>query len=209
MDKIDREYLQKMGNKIKYYRQLRGLTQGELATAAGYSDRSMISQIEKGNTDITRERFIKIADALGVDYSVLLFDQKGNDHKVTVESVSVPVLCNITPLSSEQSGAVEIPRKMAGTGDFFAVTMSGDSMSPFVLPGDLLICKKQPFADNGDIVVISVNGEMATIKRYQTERNLIMLYSDNPAVKPFMFTTSDNVNISIVGRVVEIRRTLK
>lgn len=208
MDKIDREYLQKMGNKIKYYRKLRGLTQGELATAAGYSDRSMISQIEKGNTDITRERFIKIADALNIGVDVLLFDHTG-ENKLLVESVSVPVLCNITPLSSEQSGAVEIPRKMAGTGDFFAVTMSGDSMSPFVLPGDLLICKKQPFADNGDIVVISVNGEMATIKRYQTERNLIMLYSDNPAVKPFMFTTSDNVNISIVGRVVEIRRTLK
>lgn len=208
MNKNDHEYLAKLGAKIKHYRKMRGLTQGDLAAAVGYRDHSMIAQIEKGNSDISRERFIKIADALNIGVDVLLFDHTG-ENKYLVESVSVPVLCNITPLSSEQSGAVEIPRKMAGTGDFFAVTMSGDSMSPFVLPGDLLICKKQPFADNGDIVVISVNGEMATIKRYQTERNLIMLYSDNPAVKPFMFTTSDNVNISIVGRVVEIRRTLK
>lgn len=208
MNKNDQDYLVRLGAKIKYYRKLRGLTQRDLSAAVGYRDHSMIAQIEKGNTDISRERFIKIADALNVGVDVLLFDDSGNNG-VLVESVSVPVLCNITPLASEQSGAVEIPRKLAGTGDFFAITMTGDSMAPYILPGDCLICKKQPFANNGDLVVISVNGEIATIKRYQTERNLIMLYSDNPQYKPFMFTTSDNVNVSIVGRVVEIRRTLK
>ena len=61
MDKIDREYLQKMGAKIKQFRKMRGLTQEELAHAAGYKDRSAISQIEAGISDISRDRFIKIA----------------------------------------------------------------------------------------------------------------------------------------------------
>lgn len=211
MDKtnnIDREYLQKMGSKIKQFRKMRGLTQDELAHAAGFKDRSSISQIESGISDISRDRFIKIADALSVDYSALLFDNNGNAHNIIIEAVSVPVLENITPVSSDASGAVDIPRKMAASGEHFAYIMRGDSMSPFIAVGDLLICKRQAAVKNGDIVVISVNGEIATVKRYQTERNLIMLYSDNPAFKPLMFTTSDNVNISIIGRVVEIRRQL-
>lgn len=208
MDKIDREYLSKMGAKIKYYRKLRGLTQDELAHACGYSNRSMVAQIEKGNTDISRERFIKIADALSVDYAVLLFDDNGNEQQITIEAVSVPVLDNITPVSSDQVGSVDISNKLASSGDFFAYTMTGDSMTPFIMPGDILICRRQVSVNNGDLAVISVNGEIASVKRYQKERNLIMLYSDNPNYKPFMFTTSDNVNLSIIGRVAEIRRTV-
>lgn len=208
MDKIDREYLTKMGAKIKYYRKLRGLTQDELAHACGYSNRSMVAQIEKGNTDISRERFIKIADALSVDYAVLLFDDNGNEQQITIEAVSVPVLDNITPVSSDQVGSVDISNKLASSGDFFAYTMTGDSMTPFIMPGDILICRRQVSVNNGDLAVISVNGEVASVKRYQKERNLIMLYSDNPNYKPFMFTTSDNVNLSIIGRVAELRRAV-
>lgn len=208
MDKIDREYLSKMGAKIKYYRKLRGLTQDELAHACGYSNRSMVAQIEKGNTDISRERFIKIADALSVDYAVLLFDDNGNQQQITIEAVSVPVLDNITPVSSDQVGSVDISNKLAASGDFFAYTMTGDSMTPFIIPGDILICRRQVSVNNGDLAVISVNGEIASVKRYQKERNLIMLYSDNPNYKPFMFTTSDNVNLSIIGRVAELRRSV-
>lgn len=120
MDNIDREYLSKMGAKIKYYRKLRGLTQDELAHACGYSNRSMVAQIEKGHTDISRERFIKIADALSVDYAVLLFDDNGNQQQITIEAVSVPVLDNITPVSSDQVGSVDISNKLASSGDFFA-----------------------------------------------------------------------------------------
>lgn len=208
MDNIDREYLSKMGAKIKYYRKLRGLTQDELAHACGYSNRSMVAQIEKGHTDISRERFIKIADALSVDYAVLLFDDNGNQQQITIEAVSVPVLDNITPVSSDQVGSVDISNKLASSGDFFAYTMTGDSMTPFIMPGDILICRRQVSVNNGDLAVISVNGEIASVKRYQKERNLIMLYSDNPNYKPFMFTTSDNVNLSIIGRVAELRRTV-
>lgn len=206
MDKSDHEYLAKLGSKIKYYRKMRGLTQRELSAAVGYRDHSMIAQIEKGNSDISRERFIKIADALNVGVDVLLFDANGE--KVLIEAVSVPVLDNITPVSSDQVGSVDISNKLAASGDFFAYTMTGDSMAPFIIPGDILICRRQVSVNNGDLAVISVNGEIASVKRYQKERNLIMLYSDNPNYKPFMFTTSDNVNLSIIGRVAELRRTV-
>lgn len=206
MDKNDHEYLAKLGAKIKYYRKMRGLTQRELSAAVGYRDHSMIAQIEKGNSDISRERFIKIADALNVGVDVLLFDANGE--KVLIEAVSVPVLDNITPVSSDQVGSVDISNKLASLGDFFAYTMTGDSMTPFIMPGDILICRRQVSVNNGDLAVISVNGEIASVKRYQKERNLIMLYSDNPNYKPFMFTTSDNVNLSIIGRVAELRRTV-
>ena len=92
MDKLDADYLYKMGQKIKKYRKMRGLTQGELAKAADFKDRSSIAQIENGINDISRDRFMKIANALNVDVSVLLFDQDIKEDHIIVECESVPVL---------------------------------------------------------------------------------------------------------------------
>lgn len=208
MDKLDNEYLRKMGAKIKKYRKQKGMTQGDLAAAAGFRDRSSIAQIENGINDISRDRFIKIAGALDVDVAVLLFDQDNNERRVVVECASVPVLSSVTAVTSETVGSVEIPSKLEG--DYFGFYMPDDAMSPFILPGDLLIVKRQPVAGPDDIVLISINGEPAVVRRFQREKKTIILLSDNlcPKYRPLVFPSDCSDSLSMVGVIKEIRRTV-
>ena len=47
---------ERIGPKIKKLRKSRALTQKQLADALGYSDKSMITHIEKGDSDMTYEK---------------------------------------------------------------------------------------------------------------------------------------------------------
>ena len=67
-----------IGRKIAYYRKLRKLTQEELAEIA-YMSQSTLGRIERGcyNHNIPMSVLIDIADALGIDFSLLItFDEK-------------------------------------------------------------------------------------------------------------------------------------
>lgn len=47
-----------IGTKIKQFRKKRQLTQEELAKSLGYSGKSVISHIEKGDADMTYEKIL-------------------------------------------------------------------------------------------------------------------------------------------------------
>jgi transcriptional regulator with XRE-family HTH domain len=63
---------------IKNRRKELGMTQQELANKSGYSDRSMIARIERGDVDLTITKLVDIADALKISPSALL-GWKNND----------------------------------------------------------------------------------------------------------------------------------
>ena len=50
--------------RIRYLRKEMGMTQDELAQKLGYKDRTTITRIESGQTDISQKKIIAIADAL-------------------------------------------------------------------------------------------------------------------------------------------------
>lgn len=206
MDKLDQDYLSKMGEKIKKYRKRIGMTQEELASAAGYKDRSAISIIEKGKSDISRDRFMKIANALNIDVSVLLFDQDGKEDHIIVECESVPILSKVTPTASETVGTVDLPSNI--DGDYIGYIMDDDSMDPYIQINDILIIKKQPYAAPDDVVLISVNGENSIVRRFQRERKTILLFADNSKYKPMVFPPDGADSLSMIGIIKEIRRKI-
>ena len=67
---------------IRDLRISKGMSQAELAKLTGYTDRSSIAKIEKGEVDLTRTKIIQFAKALGVkagdlfDGSISLSDIK-------------------------------------------------------------------------------------------------------------------------------------
>lgn len=69
-----------LGEKIKKFRKSLGMTQQELALKVGYSGKTSISEIEKGKNDVPTEKLSKIAQALGVNISDLLEDNKPKVH---------------------------------------------------------------------------------------------------------------------------------
>ena len=65
--------LRQVGAKIAYWRTIKGLTQADLAKTTGFS-KTTISKLECGNynENISLSHIIDIADALKIDFSVLL-----------------------------------------------------------------------------------------------------------------------------------------
>lgn len=80
--------------RIKMLRKQRGWSQDTLAQKAGYTDRSMISKIEKGGVDLQRSQLIKFADIFDVSPSWLLGSVEVQQYKdgngVLVMSVKAP-----------------------------------------------------------------------------------------------------------------------
>ncbi|MEA4814363.1 MAG: transcriptional repressor LexA [Oscillospiraceae bacterium] len=84
---------------------------------------------------------------------------------------------------------------------YFALRVRGLSMkNAGILPGDLVIVKKQQDAHNGQIVVALI-GEEATVKRFSRENGEIWLLPENEDFDPI-----DGTEAVILGRVTAVVR---
>lgn len=104
----------------------------------------------------------------------------------------------------------EITAEMARTGTFFGLQIHGDSMTPNICNGDVVIVRQQDDAENGEIVIVTVNGTDATCKRLRKYNEGIELISNNPTYPPIDFSTKEIIEkpVRIIGKVVELRRKL-
>ena len=85
-----------------------------------------------------------------------------------------------------QSELVDVPPSMLQGGKTFALRVKGESMKDDgILPGDLVVVRKQETARNGQTVVALVNHE-ATIKTYFKKDSHIELHPANAAMQPIV-----------------------
>lgn len=98
-------------------------------------------------------------------------------------------------------------KELERSGEFFGLQIKGDSMTPRVQEGDVVIVKKQSNADSGNIVIAKVNGDDACCKKLIKKENAIILQSFNPAYQPLYFDQQEIIEkpVTIIGRVVELR----
>jgi repressor LexA len=76
---------------------------------------------------------------------------------------------------------IEVPVAMLGTGEHFALEVSGDSMiDAGILDGDTVIVRKSDTADTGQIIVALIDGGEVTLKRLRRRGNSIALEPANP-----------------------------
>ena len=102
----------------------------------------------------------------------------------------------------------EIDRWTAKGGTYFGLKIKGDSMSPRMLEGDVVIVRSQPTAESGEIAVVAINGDFATCKRiFWDEAGGISLVSLNPNYPPRHFSADQvrSLPVTILGKVVELR----
>ena len=88
------------------------------------------------------------------------------------ETITLPVLgtvsCGIPKFAEENiEEYVQVPTSWFGAGKFFALRADGQSMiNAGIDDGNLVIIRKQDYAEFGQIVVALINNEDATLKRY-------------------------------------------
>ena len=108
----------------------------------------------------------------------------------------------IEPVS--QMELVDVPPSMLRGGETFVLRVKGQSMlDAGILPGDLVVVKKQTTAQNNQTVVALLNGEV-TIKKYQHKANHIELHPANEAMAPIMVHPKDEFRIE--GIVIGVLR---
>lgn len=89
----------------------------------------------------------------------------------------------------------------------FWLRVSGDSMSPKIDSGDLILIDKSASIDSGNIVVALVENE-GFIKKVEFAPHSITLVSFNPYYPPMQFTGRDTEKVYFVGKVVKQERDL-
>ncbi len=131
-----------------------------------------------------------------------------SDEGATLSSVNVPVVGQIaagTPITAEElvEDVFPIPRRLTGSGELFALRVKGESMiEAAICDGDWVVIRRQPVAENGEIVAAMLEGE-ATVKVLQRKGGHVTLLPCNPAFSPI---PADNAEI--LGKVVTVLRAL-
>ncbi len=130
------------------------------------------------------------------------------DEKATIE---VPLVGTIT--AGQPIDAIEIPDEtitvskdeVGRYGNNYALRVQGNSMiDEGIFDGDIVVIRKQEYADNGQTVVAIIDNNEATLKKLYRERNRIRLQPANPTLFPMY-----REEVEIRGVVVKIIRDLE
>lgn len=202
---------------IKHLREEKGMSQDSLAKLTGYTDRSSITKIEKGQVDLQQSKIELFAKALGTTSRELVgwdnnVEPMHNGINNKKPGVTINVLGRVaagTPIEAIEDvvDTEEIAQEMASSGEFFGLQIRGDSMEPKMSEGDVVIVRQQDDAESGEVVIASINGTDATCKRLRKYRDGIELISTNPSYQPMFFSNEDieKKPVRIIGKVVELR----
>lgn len=184
-----------MTNRIRYFRQVAGLTREQLAGRMGIST-SQVTKLERGERRLTQDWMQKIADALHVGVTDLLEVQ-------SARLTSVPLLGWVSAgdlarddIADEALGSLEVAG--LGVGDWLALRVKGDSMDRISPPDSIIIVnrKDQRLVANACYVIADESGE-ATYKRYRPSPSRFEPVSTNPVHEPIF----PDREPTIVGRV--------
>jgi repressor LexA len=122
--------------------------------------------------------------------------------------INIPILgvvrAGLPILAAENiEGHIPLPCSMiSDSKDYFALRVHGDSMNSEFKEGSIIVVEKTNIIENGEIAVILVNGNEATVKKVVQNSNMITLIpmSSNPIHTPTMYDMVKD-EIQIVGKV--------
>jgi len=98
---------------------------------------------------------------------------------------------------------ISVPEHLTSRGENYVLKVRGDSMvEDGILDGDLVIIARKQVADNGEMVVANVNGEV-TLKRLYHEGERIRLQPANSMMSPIYAASRD---VAVQGVVVGLMR---
>ncbi len=207
-------YGKDFASRLKHAMNIRQLKAVDLCNKTGLSS-ALISQYLSGKFEAKNDKAYLLSDALRVSPTWLLGfsdDMFGNDSPTRPSSIPVlgvvPCGMPIEAIEDIVDWIDVVPSQATG---HFGLIAKGDSMAPYILDGDILIVKQVPIVDSGKIAIVKVNGDDATCKKVLITDAGITLLPLNSAYEPRFISAGDcqQLPVSIVGEVVEIRRRFK
>ncbi len=201
-----------MGERIKQLRLAAGLSQEELGAKVGVQ-KAAIHKYENGLVvNLKRAMIDKLAKALYTTPTYLLGLEESTlptPAQPYHPTHSIPILGRISaglPIYAEQNIEGYTYTDLNGGSEYFALRVSGDSMNALgINDGYLIIVRRQDEVENGEVAVVMVGGEDATVKRfYATDSTVtLMPQSTNPIHQPQIYDPA-KTPIRVLGKVVKV-----
>lgn len=205
-------------SKIRELRKERNLTMKKLGESIGVAE-STISLYETGKRQPDNEMLKKIADFFNVSTDYLL----GRDvpeslfpsEDITYMEVIGSVKAGYDGLAQEEhTGETEaIPTvffKGHSKNDFFLLRVSGNSMYPRMIDGDLVLVKRETSVDSGSVAVVLYGDGEATIKtvKYTPGEDWLDLIPANPEYVTKHIEGTELEKCRILGKVMKLIRNM-
>lgn len=204
------------------------MEQKQFASILGTTDKT-VSAWRTGRSKSYTKYLPQIADALGTTTEYLLTGN-GPKHKRAVSESDtalpkgaehidlgtfhrIPILGRISaglPLYAEQHIEGYTVTDLNGQAEYFALIVHGDSMNALgINNGYRIIVRRQDQVDNGEVAVVMVGDEDATVKRFYATGDTVTLMpqSTNPEHQPQIYDATET-RIRVIGKVVKVEFTL-
>ena len=204
------------------------MEQKQFASILGTTDKT-VSAWRTGRSKSYTKYLPQIAEALGTTTEYLLTGNGPKQKRAVSESDTalpkgaehidlgtfhrIPILGRISaglPLYAEQHIEGYTLTYLNGGAEYFALRVSGDSMNAArIQDGDILIVRRQDEVQNGQVAVVMVGDEDATVKRFYATGTTVTLMpqSTNPEHQPQIYDTA-KTKIRVIGKVVKVEFTL-
>lgn len=205
---------------IKFLRKQKKLSQSELAEILNV-EQTAISRWELGKTAPDLRSIEKMAEFFEVTVDQILGREPLNGVRFParvddliqrfkpVMTKRLPLLGNIAagkPIFANEEHEIMLETEIRAD---FCLKVVGDSMiGAGIMDGDVVMIRKQPMVQNGEIAAVLIDDE-ATLKRFYKTDNLITLISENPAYPPIVYKPEDGRDILILGKAVGLSRIFK
>jgi repressor LexA len=198
-----------ISSTIKRIRKKNYLNQTEFANRIGVTQ-GAVSQWENGLTRPNLDQIRAISAAFNISVSDIVdeTEQPRRDlDAINIRRSAVPILGTIAcgqriAPDTTPEGYADLPD---GIHADFALRCKGDSMEPTLKDGDIILIRRQPEVENGQIAAVNVNGE-TTLKRVYFRGDGLHLIADNPGYQPIFIPAYSDEEIIIHGLAVGYTR---
>ena len=202
------EYKRIFSKNLRKYMSLNNKTQVDLINDLGFN-KSAVSTWCNGTRLPRMDKVYALTKYFGIRRSDLIEDKSESK----IKPATIPVLGSVPagiPIEAIQDiiDYEEIDAATAAKGEYFALQVKGSSMEPRIREGDIVIVRKQDDVESGEIAIVMVNGDNATIKRLLKYEDGIRLMPTNPAYEPLYFTNDEILEkpVKVIGKVIENRQ---
>jgi repressor LexA len=193
------------------------LTLEEIGNAVGVS-KATVKRWESGEIkNLRRDKIAKLAKILEVSPSLLIGDMSEEtiidtpEHLRGIENIvpvptgkRVPIIGSIacgSPILAQENIEGYLSINPDDSADFCLIC-KGDSMLPRCQNGDLVLIRKQPTVENGEIAAVRIGDEATLKKVYRSTPDTLMLIAENSDFPPIVLTKDEINTVSIEGKAI-------
>ena len=186
------------------------ITLSDIAKAAGTS-RGYISKLAAKNTQLAPKKLKMIEEYYSVDFNSLINSKK--EECTAIEHIGIKPSCGVGTLVEQEplvrpillgNDVLMHYLRCSNPKNVKAFTACGDSMSPLIEDGDvLLVDTGRCDISNSGVYVFCINNEWRA-KRFNLKLDgTLEIISDNKKYKKEILTPDTLVEIKVIGRVIK------